>query len=242
MRGRSISCVVALSLLSASAAQALVGETRDAGALAPHTLMVLKRSGARSGFCTGVALSRRVVLTGAHCVSSPADTRVHFIDAAGAPLLLEPSRIARHPGFQADAVRKRLASVDLALIDMRDDLPPSFIPAELAPDAKGRSGDKFTIVGYGQREDGGAGRLAAVTLVLREPLSSLLMWLVAANPPGGACEGDSGAPAFDADGRVAGVVAFAEGNAGRRCGKLTQAVRVAPQRGWIESTMAQWAR
>jgi secreted trypsin-like serine protease len=73
-------------------------------------------------------------------------------------------------------------------------------------------------------------------------LSSLLMWLSAPNPPGGACDGDSGAPVFDADGRLAGVVAFAEGEAGQSCGKLTQAIRVAPFRSWIENTVEQWAR
>ncbi len=242
MRDRNILPIVAISCLLASDAAALIGDTHDAGALGAHTIMVLKRQGARSAFCSGVVLSRRIVLTGAHCVANAADTRVHFTDAAGAPVLIEPLRIERHPAYRADAVTTRRASVDLALVETKDDLPSAFAPAEFAPETSPRVGDRFTIVGYGQRDDGATGRLAAITLVLREPLSSLLMWLVAPNPPGGGCDGDSGAPTFDAGGRLAGVVAFAEGEAGRRCGKLTQAIRVAPQRAWIESVIAQWAR
>lgn len=240
MRGRGLLPVIAVSCLLASDASALVGETHEAGVLAAHVVMVLKRDGSRSGFCSGVALSRRIVLTGAHCVASLSDTRVHFMTADG-PALVEPSRIERHPAYRSDAVETRRVSIDLALIEAKEDLPSSFVPAELAPRAPD-IGDVVTIAGYGRREDGATGKLAALTLSLRAPLSTVLMWLAAPRPPGGACDGDSGAPVFDGNGRLAGVVAFAEGSAGRRCGKLTQAVSVVPQRAWIERIVARWAR
>lgn len=242
MRNRRLLPIVLIALSPASDAVALVGKSRDAGALATHTIMVLKRNGARSAFCSGAVLSRRIVLTSAHCVASLADTRVHFVTASGAPALVEPARIERHPDFRPDAVERRRVSIDLALVETKEDLPSSFVPVELAPQTPPRIGDGVTIAGYGQREDGATGRLGALALVLRAPLSTVLMWLAAPIPPGGACDGDSGAPAFDAQGRLAGVVAYAEGAGGRRCGKLTQAIRLPPQRAWIEKTIAQWAR
>ena len=50
----------------------------------------------------------------------------------------------------------------------------------------------------------------------------------------GACTGDSGGAVFDREGALVGIIAFAAGRGTRRCGALTQAVRVAPFRQWIE--------
>jgi hypothetical protein len=45
---------------------------------------------------------------------------------------------------------------------------------------------------------------------------------------------------FEADGAVVAVIAFAEGAGKARCGKLTQGVRIAPQRAFIDATLARW--
>ena len=77
-----------------------------------------------------------------------------------------------------------------------------------------------------------------MTLAVREPASTVLIW--AADPGGreaGACNGDSGAPIWSADGSTAiAIVAWAQAPHGRGCGGLTQGPLLAPLKGWIEET------
>lgn len=232
--------VLAALALSCARADALVGPTSDAQTYAPHVVMALAQSGRGSGFCSGVVLAPNVVLTAAHCVATPTATRVHFRDGAGAPVLAEVRRIARHPGFRADAVTARVKSIDLALVETKEVLPSSFAPVVIG-DATANVSDTFDVAGFGVTKPGAAatsGVLRRARLSLRAPLSNVLLWLDGADGAG-ACTGDSGAPVF-ANGALVGIVAFAQGPNGRGCGGLTQAVRLAPYRAWIEQTIAGW--
>lgn len=232
--------VFAALALSCARADALVGPTSEAQAYAPHVVMALAQSGRGSGFCSGAVLAPNVVLTAAHCVATPAATRVHFRDGAGAPVLVEVRRIARHPGFRADAVAARVKSIDLALIETKEALPSAFAPVAIG-EAAADIGAAFDVAGFGVTRPGAAstsGVLRRARLTLRAPLSHVLLWLDSADGAG-ACTGDSGAPVF-ANGALVGIVAFAQGPNGRGCGGLTQAVRLAPYRGWIEQTIAGW--
>ena len=217
-------------------AAAIVGRARET--TNPSVVMVLGRSAGGAGFCSGVVLSANAVLTAAHCARSAADTRVHFKDASGAPVLLDVTRVERHPGFTSDAVIKRARSVDLAIVFTRQALPASFSPASLAS-ATSSIGASFTIAGFGVAADGAAstgGVLRAAGVALRAPASNLLLWLAG---DGGACTGDSGGPVLDSASAVVGVIAYAAGTGGKGCGALTQAVRVAPFLDWIESNLGR---
>ena len=56
------------------------------------------------------------------------------------------------------------------------------------------------------------------------------------------CEGDSGGGVFAPDGTLVAVIAQRERlNGGRTCGPVAQAVRIAPQIGWIRSAMRRAA-
>lgn len=223
-------------LISQSPAHAIVGASEPA-AMAGG-VMVLAAGPGRGGFCSGVALGSRVVLTAAHCVAAPHTTRVHYRDASGAPVLIEAARIARHPRYRANAIAARAPSVDLALIETREDLPDALSPAAIAEGPRA-TGARVEVAGFGVTREGRpetSGRFRSATLSLRGPLSNLLLWL---DGDAGACTGDSGGPVF-ADGALVALTAFAEGAGGKACGKLTQAVRLAPHRGWIEEVIARW--
>jgi hypothetical protein len=186
-----------------------------------------------------VVLKPNIVLTAAHCVSSASDSRIYL---PGQPLI-PVSRIARHPGFHADAPRLRSRSIDLALIETADTLPPGFAAPAFAAAAHYEIGTPFEIAGYGVSQESDAktsGTLRVGHVTLRAPLSSVLLWLD--DPPyeTGACTGDSGGPVFTPEGRLAAIMAFAEGLGSRQCGKLTQAVLIAPHREWIEAMLASW--
>jgi hypothetical protein len=108
-------------------------------------------------------------------------------------------------------------------------------------EASSEIGAAFDIAGFGMTREGVAsssGALRSATLRLRAPVSNVLLWLES-DEGAGACTGDSGAPVFFGGALVA-IVAFAQGEPGHACGKLTQAVRVGPHQGWIEQIKAQW--
>jgi secreted trypsin-like serine protease len=224
---------------------ALVGTSAPAPELAPYVVMVLKRSGAAAGFCSASVVAQNVVLTAAHCVAEPADTRVHFRDEKGEPVMVEVAAIVPHPGYRTDAARRREVSIDMALVRLAEPLPARFKPVALADAGKIEAGQMFRIAGFGVMQEGAAstgGALREARVAARLPLSSILLW---ANDPQnkgtGACTGDSGGPILALNEPILIAVAdWAEGAGGQKCGMLTQGALVAPQRGWIESVMAGW--
>lgn len=230
----------------ASPASAVVGRSTEGSSIADSIVMVLARSNGAAGFCTGIVVSPTVVMTAAHCVTAPQNLRVHYPEPDRSPVLLGVTSIARHPGYRPDAVRRRERSVDLALLHLADPLPARFTAATFASTNSASPGNAFTLSGYGlAREGDGAssGRLRSAVLVARPPLSDLLLW---AHDPGnaetGACTGDSGAP-LTAEGSTA-VIAMTVWSAGsgqRRCGDLTQALWLAPERGWIDDILRSWS-
>ncbi|WP_180982511.1 trypsin-like serine protease [Methylocella silvestris] len=123
------------ALLLAAPANAIVGASEDAADLARSAVMVLTRTAGSAGFCTGAVVAQNVILTAAHCAAAPMDMRVYVKTASGTQLLeIAATRI--HPLYRADAIRRRVVSIDLALLRLSRDLPPAFSPvgfAELLP-------------------------------------------------------------------------------------------------------------
>jgi hypothetical protein len=224
---------------------ALVGDVHEDRGLSGQVVMVLKRSGSLAGFCSGLVLSRTAVLTAAHCVATPSDTRIYLGNGAGKRPLLAIAAIAVHPGFRPEAPRTRERSVDLALVKLSEDLPDGFQTAPLAGDDRLPVGAKVRIAGYGLSREGdprSGGTLRSGELRVRAPLSDQLLWLAGPNnQPAGACEGDSGGPVFLPDGSVEAITAWAQGNGQAHCGVLTQAARLGPHRDWIAGQLRQWA-
>jgi hypothetical protein len=245
--GVQIGLGVLAGTLAAAPAGAVVGG-RDGGPLAGSTLMVLN---ARGGVCTGIVLSPRSVLTAAHCAAGGTELRIHWKEG-GDPVLLPPAAVALHPEFRANAVAARQRSVDLALLRLAQPLPGRFAPASLVDGVPPRSGAPVVLAGYGVSREGEArstGVYRSATLSVVEPYGpgKILLWAADAAGAGkrsgpGACQGDSGGPMTSGDGQgVVAVTSWSTGPSGRSCGLLSQGVLVAPQRGWIDGTLAGWS-
>jgi hypothetical protein len=223
-----------------------VVDGREGGPIANATVMVLN---ARGGVCTGIVLSRRAILTAAHCADSRVDLRIHWREG-GEPALVEPAAVALHPGFNARSVTNRQRSIDLALVRLTAPLPARFSTATLIDGSLPRAGSPVTVAGYGVAREGDAkttGTYRSASLTAVEPYGPgrILIW--AADPatggkrPGaGACQGDSGGPITIASGAVVAVSSWSTGPSGKQCGLLSQGVLVAPQRGWIDRTLSGW--
>jgi hypothetical protein len=226
-------CLAACLLLAAAPARAIVGGTE---APAGGAVMVLSSKG---GVCTGIVLAPDTVLTAGHCAAD-GEHRVHFRDAAGAPVLVEIAARAVHPGYDAGAAKARRRSIDLALLRTATPLPARFAPVTLSA-ALPRAGERLTLSGYGAAKSGdprSTGTYRSVGLPVIEPHgpSRILVWLKGA--AGGGCQGDSGGPITAPDGSVLALAAWVGGT----CGGLTQGILVGPQRGWIDRVLAGWGR
>ena len=232
---------LAACLGATNPAAAIVGSSRDSD-LADRLVMVLQRRGPAAGFCTGIVIGPRAVLTAAHCVPPGADLRIHYRDGSGAPVLLETAGVVRHPGYRADAVARRKRSVDLAVVTLPAPLPDRFRPAALSATAVAAPGERFRIAGFGVAREGEAassGQLREAELAARAPLSAVLLWIEDPSHRGaGACTGDSGGPVLDIRGDVVALTLWSAGAAGKQCGALTQALWLAPYRDWIAGAAA----
>src|SRR5271167_3277771 len=184
-----------LALLAALAAplapaRALVGAAPD-GRFADRVAMVLIRGGDKAGFCSALVLSPRILLTAAHCLRPLRDMAVYYRDDAGAAVIIPIDAAIAHPLYRADAIQARVESIDLALIRTARPLSPRFAGAAIAEGEPPPIGALAIVSGYGAAREGdwsSGGVLRSVTLAVREPASTVLIW--AADPGGreaGAC-------------------------------------------------------
>jgi hypothetical protein len=241
---RAAAVLLWLSVLTpAKLAMALVGDT-SAGdpELARHLVMVLKSTAGSAGFCSGVLIDHRTVLTAAHCVASVQTTKI-YANRDGHPEFAAVIAVAVHPAYRAGAAQSRQRSIDLALLHLDHGLQ-DYSPIPLADQGSVPLGTKVQIAGFGIAREGdgrSGGVLRSGQLVVRAPPSSILLWLADPESRGtGACAGDSGGPILVGQALTA-ITSWAEGAGSAHCGSLTQAALLAPQRPWIEAVLRSWA-
>ncbi len=210
--------------------------------LQPHVVMVLSQQRAgqemRNGLCSATVIAQNVLLTAAHCVSGNRELRIAYAEGSSHVLQMITKR-AVHPQFSG---RDRV-SVDLALV-LTNKLPARFQPLPLG---EGAAGETFTLAGYGLTSEnadnsGGTLRRTSVGAIGRYYPRFMRLGLreTATLAEFAICTGDSGGPVL-AGKQVIGVVSSREayGNA-KACGIIAQAVRIAPQRGWIDQVLKGW--
>jgi secreted trypsin-like serine protease len=216
-------------LLSAPA-PAIVGQAEQPGPLFLHrTLKVILPK----GMCSAVVIGPQLVMTAAHCVTGVSSAKM-----AGATTgLIETTKIAPHPRFAGSAA----PDADIALLKPAKALPEMMSPATLVARPV-RKGESLTVVGYGLHDRGkpdGAARMAALLVTevfdnaftLGDPVS------MGELSKRGACNGDSGAPAFSLQGGGLFLVGIVRGS--DYCGGTTLVTSLVLYRAWIEETARQ---
>lgn len=232
--------LVALLVLAVSApALAITGQAPPAsGALARAIVML---TDANEDLCTATALAREVVLTAAHCVIGE---RTRAVKVYQTGTMIAVRAIVRHPAFNAKAYASARATADLALVKLDKPLPDIVAPVALAAPRRVAVGETLTIAGFGVTRaftPYGLGIPREAKLAVTGEPGSLQIRLVDPATRNsrsglGACTGDSGAPAFEADGRLIGVVSWSTApNDEDGCGGLTGLTPI--YREWIEREM-----
>lgn len=235
---------IAISHMAAGGVFALGGQASgpDSG-LKSHLVMVLSKQGNRNGACTGTVIAPNIILTAAHCVAGNKQVAIAYAEG-GSHVLQRVAAKAINPGFSA----KSRVSIDLALIKIEGRLPDRFQPMTLdGVDGDHAVGVRRRVAGFGlaaERDDASAGTLrsANVSVLPRlyprflrlgyRPDSDLSDFAV--------CTGDSGGPVLDGLVVVGVVYGREKFGTAQSCGTTAQAVRIAPQRRWIDGVLARW--
>jgi secreted trypsin-like serine protease len=233
--------LTALLMLSSAPALALGGEaSSESGRFDGRAVMVL---GSRGSVCSGTVLSPTVVITAGHCVTGAGQYAVAYRES-GSAVIQEVRQVARHPGFrQGSAV-----SIDMALVRLKTPLPSRFSAVALDDTADDDVvGSRQTVAGFGLARDGdeaSAGVLRSASVTILPRFYPRFMRLGRLDGSFRVCKGDSGGPVFS-DGltgiTLTAVIHASERSRGsRQCGETAQAVRIAPQRDWIDGVRARW--
>lgn len=207
--------------------------------------------------CSSTLIAPNLLLTARHCVSQDVSQEVICGQAGlGAPFSADHIAATNAVDFSkiTSAFQAREVQVapggndncgfDVALIILNSNIPTSVAtPAVPRIDRDVQTGEQYTAVGYGIADNGKAGqrRYRPGLTVFCEPGrcgSSASSGIRENEFQGetGTCEGDSGGPAFDADGKVIGV----DSRGSQDCGSPVYSA-VASWKDWITQVAAHAA-
>ncbi len=238
---KQIGFIALFSVCCVHATFALGGKASSpAGAdLEAKSVMVL---GSRGSACSGVIIAPNIVLTAGHCVQGSPQLAVAYYEGQ-TPVLKTVVQSAINPN-----------GVDMALVRVIG-LPARFSPVLMVENTEIAA--RYIVAGFGLqavRAEDSAGKLRkaevenlplSATRILHLGGSGLSKEEMSAHLQ--VCKGDSGGGVFTTDMKLAGVM-FATYNTGvkqgdkwaAQCGNTAQAVRIEPQKAWIDGIMAKW--
>lgn len=159
--------------------------------------------GLRVAQCSAAALTRRLVITAAHCVRQDAQSSIDFMDADGTPMSIRVAKATVIEDYSSDK------SADLAILTLDGELPV-FVQAITLPDANSdidllKTG--MIAAGYGRNVDvkpyKGTGVLRSVTVQVEQYSPTANSIIVDQVDGTGICQGDSGGPGLvEFDGKM----------------------------------------
>ncbi len=146
--------------------------------------------------CTASALSRKVILTAAHCLGSSADyTQIELRDSNGTIIPVKVVKAYIHPGYEKDK------DDDLSLMVLQKELPLNVYILHLPNVLLGEELKQVQVAGYGRKtgvrgQPGDLGVLRATNLNVLNFDFNKKIFSVDQTQGKGICQGDSGGPAL----------------------------------------------
>ena len=190
----------------------------------PVVLMNMRdASGDAIGACSGTLVTRRHILTAAHCVDQDNDLSVPVSTIRvwlGSGDQIDAASFVHFPNY-----RFNQSGFDVAVVTMADDLPRT--PASLLTSRDGRNGETAIIIGWGRDQNLAGARLRAGSTTVSAVRNGFLETLFAP-PSSSVCQGDSGGPILLQEGGtwlIAGITSATSNNVCNTGTNFYQSVR-----------------
>jgi secreted trypsin-like serine protease len=211
--------------------------------------VVVQIKGPAGTQCSGTIISRRLVLTAAHCfLAGRGEYRIRALDPTFRFRYSVADMVAIHPNFDVRALGTNTPLNDIALLRSSRDFPTWLNPVALAATTPGE-GEFVDVLaaGYGMNRNhsvASAGTLRQQHFAMLDQINdpTRLLFLIDRKSTGkrvrhGICRGDSGGPVFrrSGDGYVlAGVISAVVAGDNIDCGAVTAVTPVSVYRGFIQ--------
>jgi secreted trypsin-like serine protease len=169
----------------------IVNGTECSTANSPVVLLNMRaRDGAGVGSCTGTIITRRVILTAAHCLDGEVFV-VRVWLGSGAEIVAES--FEGHSGYTTN----NTTHLDVGIVRVAEDLPRNPVPLLLSRDA--RVGEQAIVTGWGRDLNLAGSTLRAGTTSI-SAVRNTIVETEFSTSTGGICSGDSGGPILLSEG------------------------------------------